>query len=241
MGLYDKIKLEDEIRNLREKVDNLSLENKNLKKQLKYEREIEGDFVIGHGIYISGVDIAPGRYSFKVIYGDGGRLKTSGRDWVIENLGESYGGIVEYRNLSLKDGVKMEISGNVKLLMKKEPPLNINENISIIESQRQEIEELKQDIKRLKKQLESPEISLDEFLPDECTLRCGFYFGSQTIKTGIYNFEVISGSGYIKERGNSYTMGDCQYGRNELIGIKITTRTKLEITDNLVVKAVRKA
>ena len=85
-----------------ELIKKLKIEIENLRKQLKFEQEINNGFVLSSGEYVVGTDLKPGRYSFKLIYGNDGRLETSGRNWVIATLGDKWNGISEYKNLLLK-------------------------------------------------------------------------------------------------------------------------------------------
>lgn len=79
-----------------ELIESLKQEIENLKGQLKFEKEISDGILLTNGEYVVGEDLKPGRYSFKLVYGNDGRLETTGRNWVIETLGDKWNGISEY-------------------------------------------------------------------------------------------------------------------------------------------------
>lgn len=133
-----------------ELIKKLEIEIENLKNQLKFEENLSNGFVLRSGEYVVGNDLKPGRYSFKLIYGNDGHIETSGRNWMMSNLGDKWNGISEYNNLTLKIGQKLRISGDVKLFFSEEAPVNINENISVIKEKDKEIQRLKEELKRVR-------------------------------------------------------------------------------------------
>lgn len=212
-----------------------------LKSKSQIESESKEDFVLTHGEYIIGEDIKPGRYSFKVIQGTDGMVETTGRDWEIIGIGNYVNQVMAYQNLSLKVNTKLKIRGDIKLRFTKEKPINIEEDIKIIEVKNREIENLKSQLKELREKYEKLKLQFNQPLfEDEYILKYGYYYGGENITPGIYDLKVVSGIGYVKERGNFHRMGNVQYGNMELFGLKVSNKTKIEVTDDLVISAIRK-
>lgn len=90
------------------------------KKEKIAKVDVEGignSHLIECGIYKSGVDFPEGKYDFYAIDGEGNLSCTKGDFWIYlsKNPHDSY--IRKYRNLSIPSGSKIEISGNLKLVM----------------------------------------------------------------------------------------------------------------------------
>lgn len=226
-----------------ELIKKLKEENENLKSQLKFENQITSGVVLQSGEYIVGKDLKPGRYSLKLIYGNDGRLETTGRNWVIETLGDKWNGITEYRNLNLKMEQKLRISGNVKILLQEEKPVNFNEDISVIDQKNNEIKRLKEELAKVKKEYsECKEQFNSKYIEENFTMTVGLYKGGENIKIGYYDLEVISGSGVLRvPRRNVYIkMGTKPNETQYFKGLKITAKMNCEITGNLVINAIHK-
>lgn len=226
----DYEKLQKEIAQLEIENKRLLFENQDLREKLKCESKTKEEFILTHGEYIIGEDIRPGRYSFKVIQGDDGMVETTGRDWKIIGIGNDFNQVMKYQNLSLKINTKLKIRGNIKLLFKREKPINIDDDMSLLEIKNKEIEKLKAELKDLKKKYEELKLQLNEkTFEDEYILKYGYYYGGENIALGIYDLKVLSGSGYVKERGNFHQMGNTQYGKMEMFGLKISNKTKIQL------------
>lgn len=198
------------------------------------------EFILTACTYIVGLDIKPGRYSLKLVKGNLGLVQINGKERFFQWLGTESSNPDFYKNIRLIKDSKIEISGDIEVMLIRQNSFNIEEDASIIEQQREEIEKLKMEMSELRKELLDIKIQDNEsYLPDEYILSKGFYYGGETIKTGIYNIEVISGVGYLIHKGNYNNMGDRKYATMKLIGLKISPKSKIEITDQLVVKAVK--
>lgn len=224
-----------------ELIKKLRIEIENLKSQLKFETEISDGFVLNSGEYVVGNDLKPGRYSLKLIYGNDGRLETTGRNWVIENLGDKWNGISEYKNLSLKVGQKLIISGNVKILLQEEQPINITENVSIIGEKDKEINRLKKELKKTREELADLKESFNaQYFQEKFEMTAGTYIGGENLKVGYYDLQVLQGKGCIRMWGKNIFEDMGEDGIMEYKGLKIARRNKLEISGNLILKAVYK-
>ena len=226
-----------------ELIESLKQEIENLKGQLKFEKEISDGILLTNGEYVVGEDLKPGRYSFKLVYGNDGCLETTGRNWVIETLGDKWNGISEYHNLSLKIGQKLKISGDVKLLLTEENPLNISEDISVIHEKDNEINHLKDELSKVRKEFaEYKQQFNNQYIEDNLRMTCGEYRGGENIKTGYYDLEVISGSGTLDvRRKNLYIkIGIKPDEIKYYTGLRITDKMKIEITGTVLIKAIRK-
>ena len=220
---------------------NSELSNEGKIDVVENKSKAKDDFVLTHGEYIIGEDIRPGRYSFKVIQGNDGMVETTGRDWKIIGIGSYSNQVMEYQNLSLKVNTKLKIRGDIKLRFVKEKPINIEDNIEIIEIKNREIEKLRSRLKELHEKYEKLKLQINHpFFEDRYILKYGYYYGGENIAPGIYDLKVLSGIGYVKERGNFHRMGNVRYGTMELCGLKVSNKTKIEITDDLVINAIRK-
>ena len=222
-----------------ELIKKLKIEIENLRKQLKFEQEINNGFVLSSGEYVVGTDLKPGRYSFKLIYGNDGRLETSGRNWVIATLGDKWNGISEYKNLLLKTGQKLTISGNVKVLLQEELPVNIDEDISIIKEKDEKIKKLQEKIKILTSELNDLKENFNsQYHIEQAKITTGIYIGGENIKTGYYDLEVISGKGSIIMTNKNIYENMGGNGAVYYKGLKIARKNKLEVTGTLVIKAI---
>lgn len=201
-------------------------------------------FDITAGEYVGGVDIKPGRYNIFLISGDNGRIETSGRNWIIETFGILYNGISYYENLVLKMNQKLNVVGNIRLRLVRQKPLNIDEDVSVIEELQKQVYDLKEELKNTKKNISQIDIN-EKRLPDEYVLTQGYYYGGVTIKMGIYDAYVISGSGSIHENGKIHQLGTwTDHNHQQVVvsmfrGIKITQKTKIEISGNLQLRMVK--
>lgn len=226
-----------------ELIKKLREENENLKSQLKFESQITDGFVLHSGEYVVGKDLKPGRYSLKLIYGNDGRLETTGRNWVIETLGDKWNGITEYRNLNLKMEQKLKISGNVKILLQEEKSVNFNEDISVIEQKNNEIKKLKEELSKVRKEYSEYKKQFNnKYVEENFQMTVGEYRGGENIKIGYYDLEVISGSGVLRvPRRDIYArMGMKPDETRCFKGLKITAKMNCEITGNLIINATYK-
>lgn len=120
--------LNSEISRLREEVSRISGDliektqkvNNLMKKEKITKVNVESvgnGNIIECGIYKSGVDFPEGKYDFYAIDGEGNLNCTKGDFWIYlsKNPHDSY--VRKYRNLSIPSGSKIEVSGNLKLVM----------------------------------------------------------------------------------------------------------------------------
>jgi len=196
------------------------------------ERSDNQTFVLTSCTYFVGTDIKPGRYSVKLLSGTLGNLHVNRKYLAHIWFGSEYEKFCD--NLRLELGATLTITGDIKLLFTRKDSVNIEEDISIIEQQQKEIQELKNQLRQLKETIKN---ASNEPLPKQYILSYGSYYGGQTIRVGVYDMKMISGDGYIIENGIYHKIGT---GENEHIivhGIKVSSRTKIQITNNLVVEA----
>ncbi len=113
--LKEKEKLENNIRKLNELLYNSS---KTCMQSVTINENEKGN-LFECGIYKAGVDFPEGKYDFHAISGEGLLTCTRGDIWVnmSENPHDSY--VKNYRNLDIPKGSRIEISGNLKLVMVK--------------------------------------------------------------------------------------------------------------------------
>lgn len=120
--------LNDEISRLKEVASRISgdlsektKEINNLRKKEKITKvDVEGagnGNIIERGIYKSGVDFPEGKYDFYAIDGEGNLSCTKGDFWIYLSKSPHDSYVKKYRNLSIPSGSKIEVCGNLKLVM----------------------------------------------------------------------------------------------------------------------------
>lgn len=237
--------LEQENSNIKKQNELLCNKYKGQNSSLTFDNYLipHNEIILYQGEYIVGLDIKPGRYSFKLLRGDDGQIETTGKNWIIQTLGSKWNGIYEYKNLTLKLNQKLKISGNVEVLFMEESPVNINEDITIIKQKNEEIEKLKNELCKIKKELLDYKNGINsQYQMDEFIMTTGVYVGGENVKIGYYDLKVISGSGYITSSNrNIYVkMGTQKDESLEYKGLRFSNKTRIEVTGNLVMKSIYK-
>lgn len=115
----EKEKLENDIKKLNE----LQYNSNKTRMQFVTINGNEKGNLIECGIYKSGEDFTPGKYDFYAIEGKGDISCSKGDIWELMSEEPEGNYIKKYRNMYIPNGSKVEINGNLKLLMYHSMPI----------------------------------------------------------------------------------------------------------------------